>query len=220
MGRPSAGRHQTVGKTARRIRFSVLLASARSMAIPAAILRRPGSGCPSAKRGISFLFHALDVNWSGRMSKVQTADNPHCARPRKAWSGCSCSSLAGPPATNMNRDFSLPSIGTTHGQFESGLATGRGATVSFPARFCRARRAGKRIAPAPPPWAKVAVLRRSADIFIGSCKAFAVDRGYPPADGAADGADAPRFFAFADSRAAKARLRGLHGRERGLKLCR
>ena len=161
------------------------------------------------------MWDALDVNRGDRMSKVQAADNPYCAEPRSTKSGRG-SSFAAPLATNMNRDYPLSRDGHAHGQYEVGMATGFAPVVSILVRACRALRFGKRITSAPRRWRAVAISRRSADIFVERRKASAGNRSFPHPDGA----NVQGFSASTAPRAAEARLYGLDGRKRGLKLCR
>jgi hypothetical protein len=80
--------------------------------------------------GIAFLLDAMGENTNIRMFRVQAAGSPYCMEPRKPKSGRGRASFSGSRATNMNRGFSLPPVRSTHGQFESGQATVRGAATT------------------------------------------------------------------------------------------
>ena len=156
-----------------------------------------GSCCISVTCWIDFLLDALDVSWGTRMFKFQAADPSHCMEPRRAGSSRVCTRFCVSPATNMKSDFLFSPLDQAHRQFTSGLATGRGADVSLPARFWRAQPAVQRITYAPRHWKTVAVSRQSVKISTRLCQAPARDGSYPSAFAA-------RFSTSAGHRVAEA----------------
>jgi hypothetical protein len=113
----------------------------------------------------------------------------------------------------MKRNLYSTHIRYTQRQFESGLAAGRDGAGNFQLQFCRADRTGMELALVQQLWEKVAIARRSADVYKESCKISAEDRR-------SQCADAERFIASADLRTTDTKMRCTNGRERGLKSCR
>src|ERR1035437_4028596 len=108
--------------------FCFSLAGAR-MAFAGAI-KRSTESMILLQGGIAFLLDAPDAHLSVRMSRVQAACSPYCEDPRKLGSRCDRNCFTGHlRQIRMNRDFPLPPIRSTHGQFGSGLATGYGAAT-------------------------------------------------------------------------------------------
>src|ERR1035441_6226231 len=101
------------------------------MAVSGAMQRSTGAMI-LLQGGMTFLLDAPDAHLSVRMSRVQPACNPYCEDPRKLGlrsdRNCFTDHLR---QIRMNRDFPLPPIRSTHGQFGSGLVTGyRAATMA------------------------------------------------------------------------------------------
>lgn len=143
------------------------------------------------------------------MSMGQVADSPCLAVPCKRALGRGCANSAVPPATGMNRDFYLFSIGHTQWQPKLGLASEGNALVCFLLRSCRAQQTRKRIVPAPLRRATVVISCQSAKIWTELGRTLAVDRSFRRAD-------TLRFFAPADLRTTETKPRCLKGRERGM----
>jgi len=99
------------------------------MAVSGAMQRSTGA-IILLQGGMAFLLDAPDVHLSVRMSRVQAAGSPYCEDPRKPGScrGSNCF-LDHLRQMCMNKNFPLPPIRFTHGQFGSGLATGYGAAT-------------------------------------------------------------------------------------------
>ena len=80
--------------------------------------------------GIAFLLDFLGVSMCVHVSGVHAADSPYREDPRKLESCSNCFSDTLRHIC-MSRDFPLLPIRSTHGQFKSGQATGRGtATIT------------------------------------------------------------------------------------------
>jgi hypothetical protein len=157
-----------------------------------------GSCCISVTCWIDFLLDALDVSGGTRMFKFQAADPSHSVEPCRAGSSRVCNRFCMQPATNMKIDFLFSPLDQAHRQYGSGLANGRGADVSFPARIWRAQPIVLRIAPAPRHRKTVAVSRQSVKISTAMCQAPARDGSYPSAFAARFSTSAGRCVAEAN----------------------
>ncbi len=197
--------------------FSVLPVPAQSMAVRSGIVLRPESGYPSAKRGTVALFHALDANWSARMSEVRVAGHMYCSELRKLRFDRCGFDFTAPPAIIVNKDSPLPPIVEARMQLEFGSAAIRVLAASNQSLNCRALLNELRNAPALRQWAAVAVSCPPADIFEELTKASVDARS-------SSRFSASRFSASAglrpaDQPARNPNLRCPNSSERGLKPC-
>ncbi len=196
---------------------SVLPVPAQSMPFEAPSCVGPESVYPSAMRGTVVLFHALDVNWSARMSEVRVADHTYCTEHRKLRSVRCGVGFAASQAIIVNGYSPLLLIVEARIQLEFGSAAIRLFAASNQSRACRARPYERPIAPAPRQWAAVAGSCPPADIFEELTKASVDARS-------SSRARASRFSASAGPRAAEQpawnpNLRCPNSSERGLRPC-
>ncbi len=159
-----------------------------------------------------FFAWSLGQSWGTRMFKLQAANPLYRLETSSARSRRVCARSSVPPSKYMKSDSIFSQVGQTHWQYVSGLATGRGADVSLPARFWRAQSTVQRIAPAPLCRKTIAVLRQSVKIAKRLGKV-------PAGDGSYSSSFSARFSTSAGSRAAETRLPSPYDRERGLRLC-
>jgi hypothetical protein len=159
------------------------------------------------------MFSALRLLWSARMSKVQAAINPSHRGLRKSGHGSYCGYIPESFPENMDGDVALPNLKHPKSQSESGLANGWSACAISVPRSPRTQPSRKRCMNTTGSWALGADSRYSVDIFHVSCRAFA-EVGIPPC---ARVTQSPTSGVLDP---AEAKLRGLNGRERGLKPCR
>lgn len=145
------------------------------------------------------------------MSKVQVGENPCCSVSCKKETRCGCArSIALPTTNNLDRAFSFFPMKRTQRLFSYGSVTGGGTDLFFPQWPSRVMPTEKITECGPQRQAVVAFLSRSDRKFKVLCKTRAVDPSIWSAD-------VDRFFASADLRTARTKLRCLRGRERGLK---